>query len=183
MQIAGMTAEDMKANLRQAEARVEAALTEYEAAKAELAWWQQGLRLVDPKAAAAVDAGQDPAAMVTELFPNGLHFENGMRPTLRQAIVLVMRTHSEQPWTIKQLAEALSQCGWLPDQKDAAKRVSDMAGNMYDLGQLSRLARGVYKLSPPLTAALEATTRPITDYGVAARHGFPVPERGHGAKE
>jgi hypothetical protein len=160
MPIQGLTPEDIKANIRAARERKEAALAEYEEAKAELAWWEQGLRLFDPKAARALDGGQDAEAVVTELFPEGFVFDNGTDPTLRQAIVVVMRENPGHPhWSITDLATALSARGWLPsreDPRDARKRISDMAGIMYDSGQLARVGRGVYKLSPPLTAALDA---------------------------
>lgn len=173
MQLAGMTARDIKANIHDAEARVRAALAEYEAAKAELAWWQEGLRLIDPQAAAALNAEPE---IVTELFPDGVVFATGARPTLRQAIVLVMReAPGKTAWTINELASALDEHDWLPAREDANKGVSDMVAAMYNAGQLSRLDRGVYKLAPPLEAALGAAY-PVTDYEVAARHGFPAPD-------
>lgn len=158
MQLAGLTAEDLKANLREAQKRLDAALNEYEAAKGEVAWWQQGLRLVDPRAADAIEGGQLAEAIVTELFPYGYVFDApGIQPTLRQAVVLVMRESPAKPsWTTGELVGALQERNWLPSREDARKRVSDMAGLMHDSGQLSRLGRGIYKLSPPLAAALDA---------------------------
>lgn len=156
MQVGGLTAGDIRANLRQAMARVEAALEEYESARAELAWWHDGLRLVDPEAAAALDASQEPGAIVAELFPDGSVFETGARPTLRQAIVLVMRDNTARRWTVHELVAALDEQGWLPDRGDAAKRVSDMAGEMVRVGQLGRVDRGIYVLAPQVSAALQA---------------------------
>jgi hypothetical protein len=156
MSLSGFTVEDLKANIRDAKDRAEAALANYEAALAELAWWQQGLKLVDPQAAAADGEALGSEGMVAELFPDGFAFDNGKGPTLRQAIVLVMREHPGMSWTINHISMALDRRGWMPQREDARKRISDMAGLMYDSGQLSRLGRGIYKLSPPLAAALDA---------------------------
>jgi hypothetical protein len=181
MKLGGMSVADLRANVREAEARVQAALSEYEAAKAELAWWQAGLRLLDPEAVPLTSRPQ----ILTELFPEGIVFETGARPTLRQAIALVIHdAPSKASWTIPDIAQALDQHGWLPAREDATKGVSDMAAAMYNAGQLSRLERGVYKLAPPLEAALDtAEAQPVTDYQVAARLGFPVPERRNSREE
>lgn len=146
----------MKANIREAQRRVDAALEEYEAAKAEVAWWQDGLRLVDPKAASMIDAPQDAEVIVTELFPDPSVFRGGAQPTLRQAIVLVMREIPARRWSINELTTALAHRGWLPERDDAAKRVSDLAGEMVRLGQLARVNRGIYALPPDISAALDA---------------------------
>ena len=141
--------------MERAQARVENALAEYEAAKAELAWWRQGLELVDPKAATAIDAQQDFAAKVVELFPDEAVFSSGARPTLRQAIAIVMRDSPFRVWPIGELTVELKRRHWLPDAPDAQKRVSDLATVMFNAGQLARVDRGVYKLSPPVEAILD----------------------------
>jgi hypothetical protein len=86
-----------------------------------------------------------------------------------------MREHPTAAWNIPDLMAALEFRGWLPDKKDAQKRVSDMASVMTNDGQLDRVERGVYRLSPKLALAFER--RPTTDYRAAAALGFPVPER------
>jgi hypothetical protein len=160
MPIDGLTPEALREQIKRVEERKASALAEYESAKAELAWLEQGLRLFDPDASDLKAGENDHDAIVTELFPAGVTFENGAKPTLRQAIVLVMREEQHiGRWTPARLAEALAYHGWLPTReasKDATKRVSDMAGIMFNDGQLSRLDRGIYKLAPALAAALEA---------------------------
>ncbi|HMJ96017.1 MAG TPA: hypothetical protein VK486_09200 [Thermoleophilaceae bacterium] len=156
MQITGLSAEDIEAGVARAQARADDALSEYEAAKAELAWWLQGLRLVDPHGADAVEAAQDPASVVTELFPDVSVFKTGARPTLRQAVALIMRDYPHRVWPIGDLTLELQDRGWLDQHPEAQKRVSDLAAVMYNAGQLSRLGRGVYKLSPPVEAELDA---------------------------
>ncbi len=80
-------------------------------------------------------------------------FGQGIRPSLRQAMVIVMREHPGRRWTVADLTQALDSKGWLPE--NGSKRVSDMAGDMVRLKQVVRHERGVYKLSPELAAALE----------------------------
>lgn len=91
----------------------------------------------------------------TELFPEASFFiEHGVQPTLRQAIIAIMREQPGRQWSVTELTKALASKDWLPDK--GAKRVSDMAGDMVRLGQILRPRRGVYVLSPETAAALEA---------------------------
>lgn len=146
-----LTPENIADRLSAAEERKAEALARYEAASAEVAWLEEGLRLFGP------DGGverETPKAMLTEIFPEGFVFDQGIKPSLRQAMVVVMREHPGRRWTVTDLAEALDSRGWLPE--NGAKRVSDMAGDMVRLEQAVRHGRGVYKLSPELAAALEA---------------------------
>jgi hypothetical protein len=145
-----LTPEGITVRLRAAEKRKAAALAEYEMASAEVTWLKEGLRIFDPH---AEPKEQDAEAIVTELFPDGAVFGNGLEPTLRQAMVIVMREYSGRQWTVSDLAQALESKGWLPD--NGAKRISDMAGEMVRDGQAKRPGRGLYMLSPEVAAALE----------------------------
>jgi hypothetical protein len=156
MQLAGLMPEDFKANIAQAKERVNAALAEYEAAQAELAWWRQGLRLLEPEAPESVEVGHNPQAALSELFPLGAPHAGHTDPTLRQAVALVMHADSGRPWTVGEIAQELKQKGWLPARRDAQKRVSDIAGLMVQADQLVRHERGLYALAPHLAAALES---------------------------
>jgi hypothetical protein len=126
------------------------ALARYEAASAEVAWLEEGLRLFSPEAAPEAET---PREILTEIFPDGFVFDQGIKPSLRQAMVVVMRDHPGRRWTVADLTDALANKGWLPE--NGAKRVSDMAGEMVRLNQAVRQGRGIYKLSPELAAALE----------------------------
>lgn len=113
---------------------------------------RDGLRLFDPNAEVE---DEDSDATVTELFPDAEFFaQHGVAPTLRQAIVVLMREQPGRHWSVTELSEALAERGWLPDK--GAKRVSDIAGDMVRLRQVRRPKRGVYVLSPEVAAALEA---------------------------
>jgi hypothetical protein len=145
-----LTAESIAAQLAAAEAKKATALAEYEAASAQVTWLKEGLRIFDPH---AEPGDQDAEAIVTELFPEGDVFGDGLEPTLRQAMVVVMRERPGGQWTVTNLVQALQSRGWLPD--NGAKRVSDMAGEMARDKQVKRLGRGLYMLSPEVAAALE----------------------------
>jgi hypothetical protein len=111
-------------------------------------------------------------AAVRDLLPEGFGTD---RPTLRQAIMMVMRANTRTPWTVADLAMMLNLNGWLP-KGDHTKRITDMAGVMVKEGHLRRTGRGVYRLSSPLAHALESALPPITDYRTAAADGLPVPD-------
>jgi hypothetical protein len=145
-----LTPESINERLRVAEERKAEALARYEAASAEVAWLEDGLRLFSPDAAPGVET---PKEILTEIFPEGFVFDQGIKPSLRQAMVVVMREHPGRRWAVADLTEALEKRGWLPE--NGAKRISDMAGEMARLNQVVRQGRGVYKLSPELAAALE----------------------------
>ena len=148
------------ANVLAATERKEAALAEYEAASAELAWWLQGAEL----AGLVVEDGDTPdVADYVELFPPGAYFEtSSVMPTLRQAVVAHLREHPVMPSSIAALTQALVLRGWLPEREDAQKRVSDIAGLMASDGQLQRVERGVYRLRPRLAAAFDQPPSPTT---------------------
>lgn len=145
-----LTPESIGDRLRIAKERKAEALARYEAASAEVSWLEEGLRLFSPEAAPETGT---PREILTEIFPDGFVFDQGIKPSLRQAMVVVMREHPGRRWTVADLTEALDGKGWLPE--NGAKRVSDMAGEMVRLNQAVRQGRGVYKLSPELAAALE----------------------------
>lgn len=151
-------------SIRAAEHRREVALSNYQAATAELAWLHEGLRVLG-----MVSESDITRTSVTELFPPIEVFEPGTRPTLRQAIVLAMRYQSRTVWRVADLASTIVDAGWL-DPEDAAKRVSDMAGVMVTDGQLVRPARGEYTLAPELSAEFELLDRmnpvPRAHYGL-----------------
>lgn len=153
MQTDGLSLATIEENYKRAKQRRVDALAEYEAANAELEWWRQGLQLFGSDYSNLSD---ESGSMVTELFPDRSLFTGKMRPTLRQAIVLVMRDNPARRWSVDELASALNEQGWLPERESAKKRVSDMAGDMVRLGQLARVNRGVYALSSELAAGLDA---------------------------
>lgn len=159
----GLTQEALVDALRLAEARKSQALADYQKAAAEISWLLQGLRLLDVD----MDAYEESTPAIAELFPD-LQVVGG-KPTLRQAIVAVMRENPSTQWRVTDLTEELVHRGWLPGSSEAGKRVSDMAGLMVGDDQLTRLARGVYGLAPQLAAEFELAGWPAPDF--AGRNG------------
>lgn len=159
----------LKASIERARERRDRAYAEYEAATRELEWLQQGVRL-----AGADESEQGGDTLLRELLPSGAQTR---KPTLRQAIILVMRANPRSDWSTSDIADALAMNGWLPRHGEATKRISDMANVMIKEGHLNRSDRGVYTLSALLADALRRALPPITDYRVAAATGLPVPDR------
>jgi len=163
------TPEQIADNLRAAEERKNKALAEYKSALVELDWWREGQRIFDP---ASVEERTVNAEEILELFPAASAFQNGNEPSLRQAIVALLRESPGARWTVSDIVSRLAGRGWLPRRtstKEAAKRVSDMAGVMVADNQLERAGRGVYILAPELAAAFEAQE----DEGVPAEADTP----------
>jgi hypothetical protein len=179
----GIDPELLKANLERAEERVEQARAELLAAQRQVVWLRDGLTIYDALSdEAGSDAGSadgEPessknvaARYVRKVLPDGLQTQ---RPTLRQAILIVMRAGVTSEWTVAELAMMLRLNNWLP-RGDYSKRISDMAGVMVTEGHLKRVGRGVYRVSPPLAMAMSQVLPPITDYRKAAAEGLPVPD-------
>lgn len=173
----------LRTNLERAEERLRETQAELAAAQREVFWLREGLRIYDPDVdqsdpgIAPESGGEESSATVAarylrRLVPDGLQTK---RPTLRQAILIVMRANVTSAWTVADLAFMLELNGWLP-KGDPTKRISDMAGVMVTEGHLNRTDRGVYRLSPPLAQAMRIAWPPITDYRSAAAEGLPVPD-------
>lgn len=151
MESTGLDPGTITERIREAKARRDRALAEYQAAVEELEWWRQGQRLFgEPEAEDQVDDD------VAQLFPPAWAFADGTEPTLRQAIVATMEKRPGRHWPVHDLVAALHRNDWLPEREDSTKRVSDMAGIMVKDGQLERVSRGVYILAPEVAAALAA---------------------------
>lgn len=157
MQSEGLDETTIRANIDAAIQRKARALADYEAASAELAWWQQGAKLFG-LTDIAVDSARD-AAELEELA-----FVSGQKPTLRQAIFELACVIPTTAWTIPQLTSSLKRSGWLPARDDAQKAVSDMAAAMASDDQLERQERGVYRLHPRFVLVLET-------FSIADRYG------------
>ncbi len=163
----GLDPETIRANIQRVRERRDRAYAEYEAASRELDWLEEGLTLF------GAETEPDGDSLLRGLVPDGAATQ---QPTLRQAIILIMRANLESDWTVANIVRALAMNGWTPRNGDATKRVSDMAGVMATEGHLNRTGRGVYKLSVLLAGALARALPPITDYRIAAAHGLPVPD-------
>lgn len=142
------------ANIESARARKTRALADYETASAELAWWLKGAQLAGLPVTPEED---DPMPHnIAELFPPASYFvENGVDPTLRQAVIAFLREHAGLAFPVSDIAAALIMRGWLIDDDGAQKRVSDISSLMHGDELLYRPERGHYRLHPRLAAEFE----------------------------
>jgi hypothetical protein len=154
----------LRVALAAAQERRDRAASDYQAAAREVEWLSEGL--------AMLGATQESDAMLRAVLPEGVPEQ----PTLRQAIVLVMRASPRTPWTTDEIAQLLRMNGWTPRQGEPTKRISDMAHVMVKEGHLNRVGRGAYKLSELLASAIERALPCITDYRLAGDLGLPVPD-------
>ena len=176
MSIEGLDPETIRENVAQARARRERALQAYAVATAELSWWLAGLRLIQP----------EPGRSAEQRVADALSGWDRAGPTLRQAILLVMRADTTSDWTLGDLAFMLRLNNWLPKREDPNKGIADMAAAMVTEGMLERSGRGVYRLPMHVAAALQEALPPITDYRRADELGFSVPDHpaaGRGLRE
>jgi hypothetical protein len=94
-----LTQENIATRLGAAKRRKAEALAGYEAASAEVAWLEEGVRLFGGD---AEPDSQTSKEILTEVFPEGFVFDQGITPSLRQAMVVVMREQPGRrgPWPI-----------------------------------------------------------------------------------
>lgn len=131
---------------RAGELRAEVALTEGHLAKlkAELAWYEDGIRLFG-------DAPPDPD--VAPSFPElasepDTPSANGDKPTLRKAILTVMREHPNRTWKVESVISELRRRDWLPGGANGEHRTRSVLAQMHRKGQAKRIDRGRYRLPP-----------------------------------
>jgi hypothetical protein len=126
--------------------RAEVAATETRLSKlqAELAWYQDGEKLFgdappDPDVVPALPglAGEPPARKT-----------NGDKPTLRLAILTVMREHPTKTWKTESVIAELTRRDWLPNGANAEHHARSMLAQMHRKGQAKRIERGRYRLPP-----------------------------------
>jgi hypothetical protein len=157
------------ANLKVAREKRDRLYREFEAAAAEVEWWEHGARLFKLETSREVEADR----VISEMLPN--MEERPLKPTLRQAILLMLRADPNGLWNVDGISEMLRLNGWLPGA-EPSKRISDMAGVMVTERILQREGRGEYRLDDDLAAALIRKLPPITDYRRAEEFGISVPD-------
>jgi hypothetical protein len=159
-----ITPEALRADIAAAQERRDRAYKDLEAAEQELEWLQQGLKRVEP-------GGQPGDDLLGALLPG---LVRPVKPTLRQAIVLVMRSNPHKQWVVDDITSMLRMNNWLP-RTDPGKRITDAAHGLVVDGYLSRADRGTYELTVDVAEALKRTFPPITDYTVP-RWGIGAPD-------
>jgi hypothetical protein len=150
----------LRSSLHFARKRRDEAWVSFESAVREVAWLERGLQLYGH-----VDLDEQMAdTFLKSLLPEGVQ----NRPSLKQAMLLIMRANVWDTWSIDEIARMLNINGWLP-RSDAGKRISDMASVMKADGILDPTGpRGEYKLKYEIADALVRMFPPITDYRYAS---------------
>jgi hypothetical protein len=96
----------------------------------EQAWWQQGLDILLEGAAVG---------------------RTIRRPTLREAIVLVLKAEDRsKTWRPAEIIEALGRRGWLPEARSHAQMVRNRLYSMVEKGELRRDGEGNYSIAPDI---------------------------------
>jgi hypothetical protein len=160
----------IRANLEQARKNRDDAWRAFEEASQQVEWWEHGLKLFTVVPGPVETAEQRLRELIPDL-PDGTR----LRPTLKQAMLLIMRANALESWTVDQLSLMLDLNNWLPTS-EPSKPISDMASVMISEGLMDRLGRGEYRLTPEIAAALIARFPPVTDYSRVPA-GWPMPSQ------
>jgi len=118
-----------------------------ESLQSELAWYEDGLRLFgdsppDPEVESPLP-GIDPEPTQTST--------NGTKPTLRNAILIVMREQPNKTRKVETVISELRQRDWLPGGVNGEHHARSMMAQMHRKGQIKRIDRGRYRLPPGST--------------------------------
>lgn len=127
------------------ELRVEAEAAEDHLAnvRAELAWYEDAQRLFG-------DASPNPDVepSLPGLGDSPGASPNGSKPTLRQAILTVMREQPNKTWKVEAVIGELRRRDWLPAGAHGEHHTRSMMAQMHRKGQAKRIDRGRYRLPP-----------------------------------
>jgi hypothetical protein len=139
-----------KEKLRELKARRDEVRVDLDRIDKEIAWWEQGEALFTPKVTGARAQRMSPNGDAVELMPpSDLFLTLGAKPTLRQAIALVMNASKNHRWKPADMIDALAGQGWLPSAPSGRQMVRNrMAEMAEDGGDLERDDDGFYSLSP-----------------------------------
>lgn len=135
-----MTRQEFDARIAQLERDVVEAKSAWEGAMAMLAWWRDGRELFAPE------------PMETKETDHHSSHEDGSRPTLRQAVKIVMAESPTTEWRAGDLLAALSGRGWSPNGKNTEDILRGMLSTMRKDKELVRVRYGVYALPGPAPA-------------------------------
>jgi 1,2-phenylacetyl-CoA epoxidase catalytic subunit len=114
-------------------AKRDAAGKKLERLEAELAWWEDGLRIFFPAREVDAFSGPDNASLL-----------DGRKPPLREAILRVMNESQRRAWTSKDVVAVLQERGWMPTGKYAVHTVRQRLRDLANDGQITKLERGTY---------------------------------------
>jgi hypothetical protein len=107
----------------------------------ELTWYEDAKRLFGV-------APPDPAVEPGLASESDHLSANGSKPTLRQAILTIMREHSNKTWRVDSVISELRRREWLPVGPNGEHRTRSVLAQMHRKGQVKRMDRGRYRLPP-----------------------------------
>jgi hypothetical protein len=135
-----MSRQDFDDRIAELERDVLAAKRMLDEATAMVAWWREGRDLFSPEPADTTGTASSPPQ------------ENGSRPTLRQAIKVIMAESPTTRWRAPELFGALSERGWSPNGKHGEDILRGMLSTMRKDKEVVRVGYGVYALPGPAPA-------------------------------
>jgi hypothetical protein len=103
--------------------------------EAEIDWWREGYERYKRRQ----QARETPKVRAPA---------DGSRPTLRSGIQIVMREDDRSHWRVADLLDALKARGWEPRGASPQAPIAAMLADMKKRGEIYRLTRGVYALTP-----------------------------------
>jgi len=122
--------------------RVSASEDELNRLRTELEWWETGQRLFGDDEGGVTENGAAPAPAPSR------GASSGRRPSLRQAILLILEEGPRKTWKTDQVIAELRRREWFPSGENAEHHVRSMLAHMHRKGQARRMARGAYRLPP-----------------------------------
>ena len=141
-----ITPERVSTRIKALRTQVEAKREELESLNDELSWWESGLRFFGFDEEEPDEAGERESTSQEE-FAIG---NNGSTPTLREAIVRIMRQKPRKTWQSQEVLSGLRENGWISSAKTADQHARSKMGEMSRKGELRRLKRGHFRLPPSL---------------------------------
>ncbi|HLY51293.1 MAG TPA: hypothetical protein VKR21_19025 [Solirubrobacteraceae bacterium] len=107
----------------------------------QLRWWREGLDIIG--------GGGDDAPSAVELLPPAEVFRNGGTPTLKQAILYVMREQPDRRWRVPDVMEALAKHDWLPSARSSRQMVRNRLLDLAVDSLVLKKEDGLYVLTEP----------------------------------
>jgi hypothetical protein len=135
---------DIEARIGELRGAVDAEEQKLAMLRDELTWYEEAKRLFGN---APRDPAVEPALPGLASQPGG-PIANGDKPTLRQAILTIMREQPNKTWAVESVISELRRRTWLPSGANGEHRTRSVLAQMHRKEQVKRIQRGRYRLPP-----------------------------------